>query len=598
MKVEKKNIFKDIRIVVPIVIIVMIAAAGFMIRSYLKDTRLIGELDKEWIISVDNGLKKSITLPQEKYKYEKNSVILMETVLPEDFKEAQVICIKANMAAVRVFLDDRIIYGEEKEGFPILEKLPIHIRKLIDIEEGSDGKKLGIEFRTTNAEQVSKLSEIIYGDLTDVLKFVVIKTSFFRVLSVVIIMLLGFELIIVYAVFHKRLEAKGILYSGCYMVLMGLWELTTESGMLSFNRFSYSLNYYLCLGTCCIMALFFILSLRETVPASNKKILSILIYGFSCNIGLWFLLNIFCENVVIKFTVPLVINVVLIVLSILYIFYYNIGQLRIKGALTQPGMKAIFLFSVIILLGLISWPFVGFSIMILVFQTAGALYAIFIAYTNARQVVEESQRSKKVQAELLEVRNQLALSQIQPSFMENTLNQIQELILDKPDEAYELVYSFANFLRYNIDSVDTDNYKSFADELKNIRNYIKIESKRLKDCLSIEYGIETMDFNLPSLSIQLLIELAVLQGQELQAEKIHIVIRSYETAYGFAVQIEENNGAFTKKGLDGNEKVAKGLKNICVRWNYMTGGSIRIEDFMKKGSCLIAEILTGSEKYE
>ncbi len=87
----------------------------------------------------------------------------------------------------------------------------------------------------------------------------------------------------------------------------------------------------------------------------------------------------------------------------------------------------------------------------------------------------EAEQGKKMamqETEVLSSRIDIALSQIQPHFLYNSLTSIYRLCDVKSDSAKEAISNFSKYLRGNLDSIKNAKMITFADELEHIKAYV------------------------------------------------------------------------------------------------------------------------------
>ena len=180
-----------------------------------------------------------------------------------------------------------------------------------------------------------------------------------------------------------------------------------------------------------------------------------------------------------------------------------------------------------------------------------------------------------VEAELKESRIAIMLSQIQPHFIYNTLGTIERMCLKDPQKAFDLVRNFSLYLRGNFSELDSVTPIRFEEELKHIEYYVHIEKVRFPD-MNIEYDIDATEFVLPALSVQPLVENAIKHGLMRLETGGTVVIRSYETASHFCVEVTDDGVGFdTSLPIDRKKHV--GLRNIQGRLKAMVDGDLLLE---------------------
>lgn len=104
-------------------------------------------------------------------------------------------------------------------------------------------------------------------------------------------------------------------------------------------------------------------------------------------------------------------------------------------------------------------------------------------------------------------------ARIEPHFLFNTLNSVAALIAIRPDDAERALEDLSLLLRARLDSQLPDEV-TLADELILVEAYVRIESLRLGDRLTLDVDIDTQarTCRLPALSLQPLVENAIGHG--------------------------------------------------------------------------------------
>ncbi len=180
--------------------------------------------------------------------------------------------------------------------------------------------------------------------------------------------------------------------------------------------------------------------------------------------------------------------------------------------------------------------------------------------------------------------------QINPHFISNTLQCIGSAAYDSnPEEIEAMTKSLSDMLRY---SAKGDRHVvSLESEIENIKDYLKIQKFRFEDRLDCHINVQAADLKIkiPKLTLQPIVENAIIYGVEANKEKTYLLIDIKE-ALDYCVIVVADNGA----GMDeqkllelqtslnnvkdelGSEHI--GLRNICSRMFLLYGNlfSIRI----------------------
>lgn len=201
-----------------------------------------------------------------------------------------------------------------------------------------------------------------------------------------------------------------------------------------------------------------------------------------------------------------------------------------------------------------------------------------------RSVEQEKELTMK-NAELIDSKTKVMISQIQPHFMYNTLNAIYYLIEKDPVMAQKAVNVFSEYLRMNIDTLSISAPVPFEKEMKHIETYLWIEKLRFDDELTIVYDINCKDFFVPALSIQPFVENAIKHGICKKAEGGTLTFRTFEEGGSAVIEIIDDGVGFDvniKDFNDGREHV--GVANSKQRLSEQVNASVRIESEPGKGT--------------
>lgn len=172
-------------------------------------------------------------------------------------------------------------------------------------------------------------------------------------------------------------------------------------------------------------------------------------------------------------------------------------------------------------------------------------------------------------------------AQIAPHFLFNSLHAIASLIRIQPDKARELIANLASYLRFNIEL--NQDCIGIEQELKQVDDFIAIEKARFGDKIHVVYDIDDVAVSIPSLSLEPLVENAIVHGILKQPKGGTVVISVKDK--GDAVQISV---ADTGVGIDpdvvaqimqgkGGDGHHIGLYNVDQRLRHMYGQGLTIE---------------------
>ena len=203
-------------------------------------------------------------------------------------------------------------------------------------------------------------------------------------------------------------------------------------------------------------------------------------------------------------------------------------------------------------------------------------------------------RAEKLTEELHNSRIVLAMSQIRTHFVFNVLNAISSLCKSDPEQADIEIVRFSRYLRKNIDIMREDRPMPFENELEHMHNYVDLEQLRFGDKIILDEHFEYVDFLIPSLVIQPLVENAIKHGLLPKVEGG--IIRVSTSRRGDHVLIEIADDGI---GFDTTEKIAKtsvGLSNVRFRVEKMMNGRMQVESTPGVGTLVRLWLPLGKEE--
>lgn len=206
-----------------------------------------------------------------------------------------------------------------------------------------------------------------------------------------------------------------------------------------------------------------------------------------------------------------------------------------------------------------------------------------VARQEAAYAKMEAQMAN-LNVELSEKRTQIMLSQIQPHFMYNALSAISILCLRNPEKARETVDNFSTYLRMNLDSLRNDALVPFERELIHTKAYLAIEKVRFGDDLNVEYDIRYSDFNLPSLTIEPLVENAVRHGICGREDGGTLLIRTERIGSQVEITVKDDGVGFTPGVMPQDGRSHVGMENVGERLRAICGGELQIESAPGQGT--------------
>jgi two-component system, sensor histidine kinase YesM len=231
------------------------------------------------------------------------------------------------------------------------------------------------------------------------------------------------------------------------------------------------------------------------------------------------------------------------------------------------------------------------------------------------QMVEKTNHliQEVYEKELLRSRTELKAlqAQIDPHFLYNTLNAFYWSLEEKgEDELGELVIAMSELFRYTIGNGKSDDWVTIRDELNHIERYLQLMKMRLGDRLiwDISIRIDLRDVRIPKLTIQPLVENAIMHGIENKRTQgiISIRVEEIEGSTNIRVTVEDNGSGMEAEtlhdlkrviendGISSFRKVGIALTNVNKRLQLYYEGfnlsGIQLYSELGKGTIVTFEI--------
>ena len=221
------------------------------------------------------------------------------------------------------------------------------------------------------------------------------------------------------------------------------------------------------------------------------------------------------------------------------------------------------------------------------FHSAALMVQLPASYSAIR-------RAEKLSDELHNSRIVLAMSQIRTHFIFNVLNAISSLCKSDPDMADVELVRFSRYLRNNIDIMQEDHPIPFEKALDHMHNYVDLEQLRFGEKIILDENYEYVDFSIPSLVMQPLVENAIKHG--LLPKPEGGTIRVSTSRHGNNVLIEIADDGI---GFDTHKKIPQtsvGLSNVRFRVEQMMNGRMQVESKPGKGTLVRLWLPLGKEE--
>ena len=215
---------------------------------------------------------------------------------------------------------------------------------------------------------------------------------------------------------------------------------------------------------------------------------------------------------------------------------------------------------------------------------------------------EQLIQADKIKDKILATEMSFLQAQIKPHFLYNALNVIAFISKKDGGRASQLIVDLAIYLRNSLEFNHLDKTISIEKELEFIDTYFNIEQARFGDQIRLEKSIKVpLDYRIPTLMIQPLIENAVRHGLCQKPEGGTVTLRIDRIAEGLCIEVEDDGVGFETSILDdlfsdeqtrnrfSDEPISQqgiGFQNIDSRLLRLFGQRLSITSEMSRG-CLV-----------
>ncbi|MGM0370328.1 MAG: histidine kinase, partial [Bacillota bacterium] len=132
-------------------------------------------------------------------------------------------------------------------------------------------------------------------------------------------------------------------------------------------------------------------------------------------------------------------------------------------------------------------------------------------------------------------------AQIKPHFLYNTLDTIAFLCDSNPAQASSLIMDLAQYLRYSFNFENLSQTVNINQELELLKFYVTIQQARFRDRIKVDYDFEeNLNFAVPPLMIQTLVENAIEHGVLKQESGGTVKIKIKEKTDYFSIEVSDN----------------------------------------------------------
>ena len=243
------------------------------------------------------------------------------------------------------------------------------------------------------------------------------------------------------------------------------------------------------------------------------------------------------------------------------------GVVRRRDKLTRRRYRAFLVCLAPVALAIVAHAFVP------IFTIVNAALAV-AAFVMFHIVVSDSvEQNLRQQREIADQRTSIAVLQMRPHFIYNTMTSIYYLCDQDPQLAKRTTMNFATYLRRNFAAIVSEDAIPFPEELEHTRAYLAVEQAQFEDDLIVEYDTPHTRFRVPPLTLQPIVENAVKHGMDPDSGPLHIQIRTRQTQAGSEIVVTDDGPGFDPALA---ERPHTTLANMRERLGMMCGGRLEI----------------------
>lgn len=192
----------------------------------------------------------------------------------------------------------------------------------------------------------------------------------------------------------------------------------------------------------------------------------------------------------------------------------------------------------------------------------------------------------KLLTENIQNQYQTLKNQLNPHMLFNSLNTLQSLVRESPEKAQNYIHELSRVLRYTLQENDTHTV-TLREEMDFVEAYIFLMKMRYEDNLSfvIEVDAHWLDYCLPPLSIQTLVENAIKHNEISNRKPLTVEIKAVSTSDSTEVSLCIDNDLQPRRTSSSGTGI--GLANLSKRYELLFGREIQITEMNSKFSVCI-----------
>ena len=196
--------------------------------------------------------------------------------------------------------------------------------------------------------------------------------------------------------------------------------------------------------------------------------------------------------------------------------------------------------------------------------------------------------------ETAQERARVAVLQMRPHFIHNTLTSIYYLIAKDSEKARQTTLDFSRYLQNNFEAIAEEGTIPFEKELEHTKAYLAVEQACYEGRVFAEFDTPVTSFCIPPLTLQPIVENAVKHGMDPDSEPLHVSVATRDLEHGVQITVEDNGPGFTPPD---DEEPHFALDNVRERLKAQCGGTLEIAACETGGARVVVFIPQESKRY-
>ena len=228
---------------------------------------------------------------------------------------------------------------------------------------------------------------------------------------------------------------------------------------------------------------------------------------------------------------------------------------------------------------------------------AGSIFTILELQRRAQV------NKQRIKDQIRELEKSALRAQINPHFMFNCLNAIEQLVLqNENDRAVIYMNRFGNLVRQSLDS-SVNNLNHFKVEINSIENYLELEQLRYKDkfkySINIPKPLLESNIFVPSMVIQPFVENSVIHGVANNPKDGIITITGNRTDKYLFIEITDNGPGFiqqSRKSVKSHGRTSLGVSITKKRMDLLSDNNdkklVKMEEIKNEEGLILGTKIT------